>query len=111
MARAGDRPGSVDGAAAADVRVGALSDGTRTAIGLYNEAQEPRTVTVDLRSLAPLAKRVVTNVHRGTRAEVADSVTVDLPGGAWQFLILESADSAPALPKPGAPVSAHVYAR
>ena len=87
----------------------ALSDGTRTAIGLYNEAQEPRTVTVDLGSLPPLANRVVTNVHRGTRAEVADSVTVDLPGGVWQFLILESADSAPQLPAPGKALSADVY--
>ena len=106
---AGALPVDIDPASAPDVRVAALSDGRRTAIGLYNEQPEPRRVTVDLGSLLPRQDRIVTNVHRGTREPANDAVTVDVPAGAWLFLLLESADAAPPLAPPGDPVAAGVY--
>ena len=107
---AGDLPVHVDPACEPDVRVSALSDGRRCAIGLYNEKPEAKRVTVTLGDLPPRANRVVTNVHRGTREKATDSVTVDVPAGAWLFLIMERADAAPPIAGPGAPVSAGVYA-
>lgn len=109
-ALAGDLPVDIDPASAPHVRVSASSDGERCAIGLYNEELAAKRVTVDLGSLPPRGDRIVTNVHRGTREPVTDSVTVDLPGGAWLFLLLEPVDRAPPLAEPGAPVSADVYA-
>ena len=103
----GALPVSVD----ADIWVAALSDGERTAIGVYNEHfSEARTAKVKLGNIAPLGKRVATNVHRGTQEVIEDSFSVTLPSKGWNFFLIERPDSVAELAPIGTLVESDAYA-
>ena len=107
----GTLPLSVDDKDSPHVRIAALSDGSRTAIGVYNEdTSGARTVTIHLGDIAPRGARIATNIHRGVQHEVRDSLRVELPGETWNFVLLEPFDEAPRLPPCGSPVSGYAYA-
>ena len=108
----GRLPLEADAASNPDVRVTALTDGTRTAIGVFNEHfSDPRTVRIALGDIAPRRRRVATNVHTGTRRQVTDTLTMTLAGKRWNFILLEDSGSAPPLAAPGGFVNANAYAR
>ena len=109
----GQLPIDLDAAHAQNVRIAAITDGQRTAIGVLNESTTPaRAITIKLGDIAPEAtSRIVTNMHTGVRQAVTDGVIeLDLPARTWQFLIVEDADAVDTMPVPGNPTSGPGYA-
>jgi len=112
LALGGPLPVAVDAASEGDVRVTAIVDGRRAAIGVLNEhLSEAKTVAIGFDGLGLGGDLVATNMHGGARQPARDRVTITLPSGHWRFLVLEPATSAAPLAQPGAAVAGAAYAR
>jgi len=107
----GTLPVELDAASHPDVRLATLSDGRRTAVGLFNEHfSDARAAVVTLNDVAPAGKRTAVNLHHGTQQPVAETLQVRLPAKTWNFVLVEPASQAPAVPPPGTFTQAPAYA-